>query len=170
MNRIINTSLVLAITLTTLACKSTKKNPKTDVVEEVKENGQLQEPAVLVTYADPVQQKAHEEKAEAPPKVEEPIKIVYALNVSFYSIGEGTDGAAINSFKQYLETFNKSEQVSLAYEMNAWGREGEVDYCFMLEELSGKQRDKFISGAKKLFTEKNLVHLNENGQCHPKRR
>lgn len=169
MNRIINTSLVLAITLTTLACKSTKKNPKTDVVEKVSTEPVEKSAPVEVTYSDPKQQKAHESKLETAEKLEL-VQDAYALTLSFYSIGEGSDGAAINSFKQYLETFNKSEQVSLAYEMNAWGREGEVDYCFMLEELSGDQRDKFISGAKKLFTEKNLVHLNENGQCHPKRR
>jgi hypothetical protein len=45
-----------------------------------------------------------------------------------------------------------------------------VDYCFKLDEISGNQRDKFISGAKKLFNEKSKVHLNENGRCHPKRR
>ena len=171
MKKFLFAGLAITLMVVAFACKSAQKNKHTNVVEEVKPPAPA--PAATVpsetNQTDPVlPEEPVSKKAEN--TSEDGQDLIYAFTASFYSIGEGTDGNAINSFKSYIETFNKSENVVLAYVTTPWGREGEVDYCFVLEELSGKQRAKFIEGAKKLFTEKSLVHLNENGRCHPKRR
>lgn len=154
------------------SCKSAKKNQQTNVVEEVKSSpgsSSAQMSSTETPQQDALEPTVEEQNQGKPNSAAKNGEEIYAFTASFYSIGEGTDGPAINNFREYIAAFNSSEKVNLSYESNAWGREGEIDFCFLLEELSAKQRIKFIEGAKKLFTEKNLVHLAENGRCHPKR-
>ena len=139
MKRITNT-VALAILIMVVSCKSSKQNSKTNVVDKVEPAATMQEAPVEVTYADPAQQKKHEASAQNEASVPEKVmESSYPVTVSFYSIGEGTDGSAITRFKEFILEFNTKESVLLAYETNPWGREGEVDYCFKLEELDGKQ-------------------------------
>lgn len=158
--------------IATYSCKSAKKNQQTNVVEEVKSSpssSTAQMSSTETPQTEALEPTVEEQNQGKPNTAAKNGDEIYAFTASFYSIGEGTDGPAINNFREYITSFNNSEKVNLAYESNAWGREGEIDFCFMLEELSAKQRIKFIDGAKKLFTEKNLVHIGENGRCHPKR-
>ena len=169
-------SLVVAVTIVTIACNSSKKNAKTTVVEEVITNDTTSKPApVEVTYSDPKQQKKHEQSSPKRPETElitteEKVKASsYALSVSFFSIGEGTDGKMMQQYKDFIEKYGKEKNTILEYEMNPWGREGEADFCFQLTELNQKQREDFIIQTKKMLSESKLVHVIENGQCHPKR-
>ena len=173
MKKIMSSALMLAILIAAVSCKSSKKNPNTNVVEEVKlSDAAVQTEPVEVTYADPKQQKAHEAnmaKEEAPVVEKEKI-ISYPLSVSFFSIGTGTDGPMMQRFKDFITKYNKEYNVELVYELNNWGREGEVDFCFQLTELSSNQQAEFIGKSQKLLAESKLVHVAENAQCHPKRR
>ncbi len=156
-----------------IACKSAKKNPNTNVVEEVKPEKVAEEAAkapVVVTFEDPKQQAVHEAVTEEAVVIEKEKNVAYAFTVSFFSIGEGTDAKMMNRFKEFIENYNKEKNVSLVYDLNAWGREGEADFCFMLSELDQSQRADFIEKGTKLLSESKLVHLGENTQCHPKRR
>ena len=172
MKKIISSAVCIALAITAVSCKSSKKNSSTNVVEEVKtvkltDASEKTEP-VEVTYADPVQQKAHEEQRKDETMATEQEKITsYVFSVSFFSIGTGSDGAAMNRFAEFLENYNKKEKVQLVYEKNRWGREGEVDYCFMLTELDSKQRTDFIAQTQKILSGSKLVHIAENAQCHP---
>ncbi len=167
MKRILKTTVVLSFILFSVACKSTKNKTKSDKVEETKvENQATLAPEIGI---EPKEEKLETDGPKDQALVEEAPESTYALTVSFYSIGEGADGNALINFKRYLETFNKEEKVSVKFETTPWGREGEIDYCFRLFELKGKLKEKFISGAKMVFTEKNLVHIAENGRCHAKR-
>jgi hypothetical protein len=94
----------------------------------------------------------------------------YSLTVSFYSIGEGTDAKIQEAYNIFIDGFQKERNVKISYEMNAWGREGEMDYCFRLTEMDERGRADFIKQSKALLQKSNLVHVTENGICHPKRR
>lgn len=89
----------------------------------------------------------------------------YRFHVSFYSIGQGID----NEMKQKFVDWLKSYPVVVAYEETPWGREGEVDFCFKLAELSAGDQLEFIKKAKDLLISSSLVHINENVPCSHKK-
>ena len=86
---------------------------------------------------------------------------LFRLSVSFYSIGAGTDASAIEKFNNML----KSNSPQLKYEISRWGREGEINYCFQLTELKKEKQTAFINDIKKLLSDCQLVHIEENTTC-----
>ena len=91
---------------------------------------------------------------------------LYRLSVSFYSIGGGTDSEAIQKLNHFLTSYKPT----IANETSRWGREGEVNYCFRLSELSKKDQVKFIEEVKKLLASSQLVRIEENKECIVKKR
>ena len=84
------------------------------------------------------------------------------LVVVFISIGEGTDQEAIGKLNTYVDEFNRDYQVKALNVQMPWGREGEVDNCFKLDNFSPNQQDKFIAGVMELFKGNKLVQIQEN--------
>lgn len=169
--RLIGNTILISILSASVACHSSKSNSKTNIVDEVKTPEEAKPAPVEVTYADPAQQAMHEKASKEEPVAQAVEKESnYPFTVSFFSIGEGTDSKMQLRFKEYIDKFKADKNVELVYETNQWGREGEVDYCFTLSELNQKFRNEFIEHAKSLLSESKLVHVAENGQCHPKRR
>lgn len=82
--------------------------------------------------------------------------------VSFYSIGEGIDGKVKDAFVKFLESYPKK----IAYTPAHWGREGEIDYCLALNELSGAEQTEFIKKANEILSKSRLVHTQENAKCN----
>lgn len=89
----------------------------------------------------------------------------YPLVLSFYSIGSGVDGNHLRKFSEFLESY----QPKLTPIVTPWGREGEVDFCFTLSELSTKQRSQFVKQVREQLKDCKLVHINENAPCVHKR-
>ena len=81
--------------------------------------------------------------------------------VSFYSIGEGIDEKTKDEFLKFLDSYTKP----LSYSPTHWGREGEVDYCLALNELSASEQTDFIKKAKEILAKSKLVHTQENAKC-----
>jgi hypothetical protein len=91
--------------------------------------------------------------------------LVSRLSVSFISIGSGTDSEAKQKFEKFLSDYEAKNKTKLTYETVKWGREGEVDYCFKLEELKAKQQEKFIKELKDVLKDSKLVRYTENMPC-----
>ncbi len=87
------------------------------------------------------------------------------LVVSFYSICCGIDNEAKESFDKFIKQYEKTKRKKLAKAESHWGREGEIDYCFQLSELSRSEKKKFISKVRMLLKSSKLVHINENATC-----
>ncbi len=92
----------------------------------------------------------------------------YRFNVSFISIGAGTDVNAKIQFEQYFADYEQKNKVKLGYEITPWGKEGEVDYCFQLSALNKKKQDQFIAKTKELLIKSTLVRYSENKPCRQK--
>ena len=92
----------------------------------------------------------------------------YCFIVSFFSIGQGTDYAVQQKFEEYIASFEKEKNIQLAKETAPWGREGEIDFCFKLSELSPEEQLKFISDIKGLLGVSKLVYTKENAPCRNK--
>jgi hypothetical protein len=90
---------------------------------------------------------------------------IYRLNVSFISIGSGTDSEAKKQFEQFVADYETKNKVKLVSEMAKWGREGEVDFCFKLDELKAKQQENFIKELKEHLKDSQLVRFTENVPC-----
>jgi hypothetical protein len=86
------------------------------------------------------------------------------LSFSFYSRGSGPDNKARQTFDDFLNKFESSNQVKLAYDKVSWGREGEYDLCFGLSELSPELASEFAKGAKQTLDGKQ-VRIKENSDC-----
>ena len=70
------------------------------------------------------------------------------LIVTFISIGEGTDPEAFEKLNAYIDDFNRDYKVKAINNQIPWGREGEVDNCFLLQNFSPDLQIKFIAGIK----------------------
>lgn len=83
------------------------------------------------------------------------------FTVSFISGGAGID----RNVQRNFESFLKSEYPNISYEKIIRGREGELDYCFKLSDLSATRRATFIEGSKQILTRSSLVEISENSNC-----
>lgn len=98
-------------------------------------------------------------------KIEETDSSKYRFGISFYSIGTGIDAAARQQMMDYIRQFEQREGVTLTYEKYAWGKEGEQDYCFRLNELTTAKQEYFISQMKETLKKSIRVHYKEHSDC-----
>jgi hypothetical protein len=88
----------------------------------------------------------------------------FRLVVSFISIGAGTDPDAKQSLDRYIADFKTRTGKMPAYVMIPWGREGEVDCCFNMEELTASEQGDFIAGLRNTMKSRELIQINENAR------
>lgn len=120
-------------------------------------------PAVVV--ADPNASTSDNGKKVNP----DPIVTATRLTVSFISIGEGIDFKTKEKFVKFVAGFESRNKVKLVSETVAWGREGEVDYCYDLATLKTQLRATFVQEAKALVNGNDLVKTKENTPCRKPR-
>jgi hypothetical protein len=91
------------------------------------------------------------------------------LVVSFYSICCGIDHQAQEDLDKFIKRYEKTKGKQLTKAAVHWGREGEIDYCLKLSELSLREQKRFISKVRLLLKKSKLVHINENVACQSER-
>jgi hypothetical protein len=84
-----------------------------------------------------------------------------ALIVSFYSPGNGTNAEASAKLDALVEAF----QPPPARKSVRWGREGEHDECFKLDDLSQEQRAAFIALVEQELGGADRVNLLKDEAC-----
>lgn len=87
------------------------------------------------------------------------------LVVSFISHGEGTDAKLKQDFDDYILKFEKDKNKKMIADIYHWGREGEMDYCLELKQLTADEQNEFVKGAKELFGASDRVFVKENTPC-----
>jgi hypothetical protein len=90
---------------------------------------------------------------------------IYRFNVSFISIGSGTDGIARRQFLDFIKDFETKRNIQIPIETTKWGREGETDYCLKLTQLNSDEQAKFILDIRELLKNSKLVRYSENTIC-----
>lgn len=93
----------------------------------------------------------------------------YRLIVSFISIGEGTDRQGRETLDGVLAEWKTKKGKEITFESVAWGREGENDFCFRINDLNEKEQQMFVSDMKTAFKGRSLVQITENQPCVHKR-
>lgn len=93
----------------------------------------------------------------------------YRLIVSFISIGEGTDRQGRATLDGVLADWKTKKGKEITFESVAWGREGENDFCFRINNLSEKEQVLFVADMKEAFKGRSLIQIFENQACVHKR-
>jgi hypothetical protein len=114
--------------------------------------------AVAVAVDAAVAEAPVEKPAGDPPAAE---VRTYALVVSFFSPGNGTDGEAFDRFEAML----KKQAPAPAHVTSRWGREGEHDECFTLAELDEAKKRAFIGKVKEAIGGSKRVNVKLDAEC-----
>lgn len=146
MKHMIRFSLLCLMCVAIYACSSKKSS-----------TASTNPPATTTTSTPPVPPIPPAVVAETAPAASGTVRFV----VSFYSVGGGIDLAIKDEFVRFLNAQPKK----IAYEPQTWGREGEVDFCFGLKELSAAEQASFIKKANEILSRSKLVHKKENAAC-----
>jgi hypothetical protein len=88
-------------------------------------------------------------------------KILSRFIVSFGSICCGINHDKRDEFIKFVNEY-KGAPIYTSY---SWGEEGEIDYCFLLKELTEKEQLVFIKKAQKLLGKERSIRTYENIGC-----
>jgi len=91
------------------------------------------------------------------------------LVVSFYSICCGIDHEAKDRLDKFIREYEAAHHRRLKKAAVHWGREGEIDYCFRLSELTPRERKSFISRTRSLLSKSKLMRIYKNVPCKSER-
>ena len=89
----------------------------------------------------------------------------FSLIVSFYSPGNGID----HKMKKEFLAFLTNNYPKVVYQGTKWGKEGEIDFCLQLDELTESQKEQFVKESRELLSKSNRVHIYENMPCRNKK-
>ncbi len=89
------------------------------------------------------------------------------LNVSFYSPGSGINYRAAQSLDGFLTKYQAANPGAVTIYKTAWGREGEVDYCFKMNDKT--KGDDFVKQVKDLLAGQDRINYKENTTCRKPR-
>jgi hypothetical protein len=107
--------------------------------------------------------KCHKNQKEKPvTKTEQTTDSTYRFIVSFISKGAGIDSKSNDAIASYITTFNNQNDATVKYDKINWGKEGEMDYCFKLNELKSNKQEDFIKGFKNVTGSSDLILFTEN--------
>jgi hypothetical protein len=82
--------------------------------------------------------------------------------VSFISIGTGIDLEALKLCKKFIADYETKNRTTITYTEASWGREGEKDYCFLLNKSMEKE---FQQQLEKVLIHSSLVRYKYNCKC-----
>jgi hypothetical protein len=82
----------------------------------------------------------------------------YRLVIEFISKGAGLDQKAHETILKHIEKHPKHPK----FDKFTWGREGEVDYCLHLKELTAAEQKTFVAEIEKMIDDKTMVSVKEN--------
>jgi hypothetical protein len=99
--------------------------------------------------------------AETPAAETPPADGKMALIVSFYSPGNGTNEEAAAKLNALID----ATQPKPARKTVRWGREGEHDECFKLDDLSAEQKTAFIAAVEKELAGADRVNILKDEPC-----
>lgn len=93
----------------------------------------------------------------------------YDIVISFASKGEGIDREIRQKLDETVSKFEKENNTVIKLEKYGWGREGEVDYLFKLENLSTKQKKDLKAKVKAVIGNSDLVFISFDAKSVHKR-
>ena len=90
---------------------------------------------------------------------------VSRLVITFYSIGSGSEYALCKELEDSIESYSLKVGKTIDYKKTSWGREGEIDVCLKLNELSQEEREDFVVHTKTMLKKGKWVNIYDNKPC-----
>ena len=87
------------------------------------------------------------------------------LVIMFYSIGQGSEYLLSNAFEDSIGSYSVKFGKNIDYKKTLWGREGEIDFCLKLNELTKAEQAEFIVLARTQLKSAKWVNIFENYPC-----
>ena len=84
--------------------------------------------------------------------------VKYRVIISFISKGAGTDSKLNENITNFIAGQSKHPSNFIV----KWGREGENDQCYLLNELTKDEQKTFVAGLKKIVNGSDMVLIVEN--------
>ncbi len=81
----------------------------------------------------------------------------FKVVISLISIGEGTDPEGPAKIQRFLDSWKSKNGQTPAYEVQPWGREGEVDYNFTLRGMRVNQQKEFVTALQSAMKDEKLI-------------
>lgn len=100
----------------------------------------------------------------AAPVTQRRAPLLYALVVSFNSLGEGVSQPHYSSFRTQLGEL-EAEWGPIERHIVNWGREGEFDVCLPLWEVPQPQRQHFIQDVRDNLEPSGRAYISEQAAC-----
>lgn len=94
-----------------------------------------------------------------------PAVTIYRVIVSFGSNGTGIDAKTAAGLESWALSYGKKVGKTIKYSKVNYGKEGEVDYCFDLTNLSKSKQDECVQDIKNCTKAGSLVKITENSAC-----
>ncbi|MEZ5047212.1 MAG: hypothetical protein R2831_09500 [Chitinophagaceae bacterium] len=85
------------------------------------------------------------------------------IRVSFISRGAGINTEALAQFQDFLANYQKENHTTLHFESKPWGREGELDYCFLANEE--EQIQLFYNVLMEKFANVDRIFIKQHIKC-----
>ncbi|MEX1188050.1 MAG: hypothetical protein WED33_02260 [Bacteroidia bacterium] len=150
------------------SCKSKKNITETEVLEIQKtEDAGIQKPTkekMEVKKIEIAEVKSVDMSSQAKNDS------LYSVIVSFFSIGSGVDFTVAREFEAYVKGFETENSDYISVERVPWGREGEVDYCIMFNNLNKEKARAFVSKCREITSKTEWVHMNLDSECKRRRK
>lgn len=96
-------------------------------------------------------------------------EIITKYTLSFSSKGEGYDADAKQAIIKFIKDYELRKDVVLKYFEIPWGREGEFDMCFNLDNMGIRARKDFVTKINKFIAKYPLVQGITNQPCRSNR-
>ena len=87
------------------------------------------------------------------------------LVIMFYSIGQGSEYVLSNAFEDSIGSYSLKFGKNIDYKKTLWGREGEIDFCLKLNELTTSEQAEFIALTRAQLKSAKWVNIFENYPC-----
>lgn len=162
--------LSIALLISFSSCGSSKDTTTAEkpapVVNQTTENSELPPATTSSTISSTT---AQSQMTETNQDQEKQAATKYRLILSFISIGEGTDATARGKMDAILNKWESKAGKKIVMESFPWGREGEVDFCFLLNELSAPDQAALAREMRETFQMQPLVQISEYQESMHKR-
>lgn len=86
-----------------------------------------------------------------------------ATTLSFFSRGAGIDNVAYQMLTDTMLAFAQKHTDTIAYSSTRWGREGEIDLCFPVQQ--NKHSSEFYAFLERNFRNHENVHYSKTLTC-----
>lgn len=147
-------TLIISLTVISIsACKCSKNNSANAVKPTTENSTQSSSNTQTTSSTVPGKDSTDQNKLQT--------DITYRVIVSFISIGAGIDPDAHPALDAFVQQYMDTTSKKIVYQAQPWGREGEMDICFMLDNLSAEEQVNFINGLKTAFLKRELVRIEE---------